>query len=88
VQNIDEGDMVTAVWWADPSMTAEQALERVIDRTLEIEIVSVATRYLRSEGASFRGWIVRSGSNHTDPIGAKRSAMVEMRRQVREYFSN
>lgn len=87
VQIVDDGGFVTALWVADPSMTAAEALDKILNRELEIEVVSEATRYTRRDGASFSGWIVRSGVDHTDPIPTKHAAMAAMRDQINAYFS-
>jgi hypothetical protein len=87
VQIVDSGDIVTAVWSADPAMTGTEALDKVLNRNLEIEIVAEATRYTRREGAMFSGWIVRSGLTHTDPIPTRRAAMAAMRDQINTYFT-
>mgnify|MGYP001606121523 CR=1 FL=1 len=90
VQIVDNGTCVTALWIADPELARDPraALDRICDRTLDIEVVATATRYFKYQGASVPGWIVKSGPfEYSDPIPTKREAMQCLRRAIHEYFN-
>lgn len=93
VQYVDEGNFVTAVWCSDPSIEPTVALENSLrsitgDVPYEVEVIAEGTRFRRTEGASFSGWIIRRGSDYsTEPIKRKPDAIKELRGWVEGYFT-
>ncbi|MEV5451530.1 hypothetical protein [Streptomyces sp. NPDC052535] len=93
VQYVDQGNIVTAVWCSDPTVSPETALENDLrsltgDVPYEVEVIAEATRYYRTEGANFSGWIISQGSNYsTEPIKRKPNALEELRGWVESYFT-
>lgn len=93
VQYVDEGNFVTAVWCSDPSIAPEVALENSLrsiagDVSYEVEVIAEATRFRRTEGASFSGWIISRGSDYsTEPIKRKPDAIKELHGWVEGYFT-
>lgn len=91
VQYVDEGLIVTAVWVSDPAIDPAEALENILHRDLsyEVEVVAEATRFHKSEGAGFSGWVVSShgGLSYGDSVPNKRQAMRELRWAVADRFS-
>lgn len=90
VQYVDQGTIVTALYIPDPQQAEDPAhvLENILDRSKyeSVEIVAEATRFYKSEGADFSGWVVRCNQNPSDPIPNKRDAMRELRWAVADYF--
>lgn len=93
VQYIDDGNIVTAVWCSDPTIDAATALENVLrsltgDVPYEVEVIAEATRFYRTEGASFSGWIISCGTNYsTEPIKRKPDAIEQLHFWVEGYFT-
>lgn len=94
VRYVDQGAIVTAVWCSDPTVDPETALENDLrsltgDVPYEVEVIAEATRYFRTEGAGFSGWIIRRGSDYsTEPIKRKLDAMKELRGWVDGHFTH
>jgi len=91
VAYVDQGTVITAVWVSDPAIDPAEALDKILHRDLpyEVEEIAEATRFYKSEGATFSGWIIRQASNgnhSTEPIANKRAAMKELRGWVEGYF--
>jgi hypothetical protein len=92
VQYIDQGNIVSAVWCSDPTVDPETALENDLrsftgDVPYEVEVIAEATRYFRTEGAGFSGWIIRRGNDYsTEPIKRKPDALKELRGWVAGHF--
>lgn len=93
VQYVDQGNIVTAVWCSDPTVDPETALDNDLlsfagKVPYEVETIAEATRFYRSEGASFSGWIVSCGTNYsTEPAKRKPDAVKELRYWVEGYFN-
>jgi hypothetical protein len=89
VQYVDEGNIVTAVWCSDPSIDPKTALDNLLRQDLpyEVDVVAEATRFYKSEGADFSGWVVSCGLNYGDSVPNKREAMKHLRWAVAERFS-
>lgn len=93
VQYVDEGNIVTAVWCSDPTISPEVALENVLlsiteQVPYEVETIADATRFRRTEGASFSRWIISRGNDYsTEPIKRKRDAVKELHGWVEGYFT-
>ncbi|QDN64374.1 hypothetical protein [Streptomyces sp. S1D4-14] len=91
VQYVDEGNFVTAVWCSDPTVDPAEALENILrtDLPYEVELIGEATRFYKSEGASFSGWVVSTGGglSYGDPIPNKRQALKELRWAVADRFT-
>lgn len=93
VQYVDQGNIVTAVWCSDPTVPPETALENDLrsltgDVPYEVEVIGEATRYYRTEGADFSGWIISRGSDYsTEPIKRKPNALEQLRHWVEGYFT-
>lgn len=79
---------ITAVWVSDPSIPAAEALDNLARRDLpyEVEVIAEATRFYKSEGAAFSGWVITSGRNYSDPIPTKTEAVEHIRDAVRHRF--
>lgn len=93
VQYVDEGNIVTAVWCSDPTIDPKVALENSLrsitgDLPYEVEVIAEATRFYRTEGASFSGWIISTNSNYsTEPAKRKPDALKELHGWVEGYFT-
>ncbi|MGY5634206.1 hypothetical protein ACW7N6_38340 [Streptomyces sp. UC1A3] len=90
VQYVDQGSIVTAVWVSDPAVDPAEALDKILHRDLPYEVVQIAeaTRFFRTEGAGFSGWIITRGSDYsTEPIKRKPDALEELRGWVEGYFT-
>jgi hypothetical protein len=91
VQYVDDGLIVTAVWVSDPAIDPAEALENILRQDLpyEVEVVAEATRFYKSEGAGFSGWVVSShgGLNYGDSVPNKREAMRHLRWTVADRFA-
>ena len=46
--------------------------------------VANCTRFSRTQGASFSGWVVRAGGNYTDPIDSKHDALRNLASMLEE----
>lgn len=90
VQIVDRGLTITALWIPDPEAARSPAyvLDHICDpQFASVEVVAQAIRCYKRDGASFSGWIVRSGLDHGDPIPNKREAMQSLRHSVAAYFT-
>lgn len=93
VQYVDEGNFVTAVWCSDPAVDPKVALENSLrsitgDVPYEVEVIAEATRFRRTEGASFSGWIISRGNDYsTEPIKRKPDAVKQLRGWVEGHFT-
>lgn len=92
VQYVDQGNIVTAVWCSDPTIAPEVALENDLcsiagDVPYEVVVIAEATRFYKSEGADFSGWVVSCGLNYGDSIPNKREAMRHLRWTVADRFA-
>lgn len=85
VRIVDQGNIVTAVWIADPELAKDPAaaLDGPAYWTDDVEVVAKATRFYKREGADFSGWVVGS----SDPIANKREALRELRRCITDRFT-
>lgn len=87
---VDNGSTITALYIPNPEDAKRPAyvLDHILDRSRfeYVEVVADATRFYKREGATFSGWIVRTGIYYSDPIANKRDAMKELRRTITEYF--
>lgn len=91
VQIVDQGLTVTALYIPDPEQAKdpEYVLANILDdRYTAVETVAEATRHFKNEGAAFSGWIVRNGPSYGEPISNKREAMVQLRREITDYFTH
>jgi hypothetical protein len=83
--------IVTALYIPDPAQAKKPAhvLDNILDRSKyeDVEIVAEATRFYRTEGAHFSGWVVRSGLNYTEVIPNKRLAMAALADLIADYFN-
>jgi hypothetical protein len=89
VQYVDLGTVVTALYIPDAQQAEDPAyvLENILRPEYEnVETVAEMTRHYKREGATFSGWIVRSGPEYGEPIPNKREALAQLRREVAEYF--
>ncbi|MFJ5951399.1 hypothetical protein [Streptomyces noursei] len=92
VQIIHEPGQVTALYIPDPEMardprTVLDAMASEWRKYEDVEVVAEATRFYQSQGASFSGWVIRSGPHHGDPIPNKREAMAQLRYVIDDYFT-
>ncbi|MEU0493526.1 hypothetical protein ABZ249_30230 [Nocardiopsis sp. NPDC006139] len=93
VHIIDDGNTLTAIWIADPEKAKNPRATYNAPLTYEsqddYETVAEATRYYKTRGATFSGWIVRdaTGNHSTVPIPTKAKAMQALKQVVAEYFN-
>lgn len=89
VQYVDHGFSVIAIWVSDPNVSASEAYDNLLRRDLpyEVEVIAEATRFCKSEGAAFSGWVIRTGLDYTDPIKRKREALKHLRDAVAARFT-
>lgn len=88
---VDMGHTVWALYIPDPDQarTPRHVADNICDRKFaDVEIVAVASRHYKSEGAAFSGWIVEAGHNFSEPIPNKREAMKALRHDIRAYFDH
>ncbi len=92
VHIVDDGSFLTAIWIADPEKAKNP--RAVLDAPLthesqdDYETVAEATRYYKTRGATFSGWIVTSRNNYgTVPIPTKKAAMKDLKAAIAEYFN-
>lgn len=89
VQIVDRGTVVTALWIPDSEQARdpEYVLKHLLDGKHDnVEVVAMAQRFYKSDGATFSGWIVSSGSDDSEPIPNKPEAMQSLRQMITDYF--
>lgn len=92
VHIIDEGSTVTAIWIADPEKAKNPRKTYDAPWTYETrddyETVAEATRFYKTRGATFSGWITTSRGNHgTVPLPSKKAAMQDLKFLIADYFT-
>ncbi|MEV8636828.1 hypothetical protein AB0395_34820 [Streptosporangium sp. NPDC051023] len=87
---VDFGTIVWAMWTPDPvKAAAPQSLADTIHHPAnsDAELIATMQRQTRAQGYSNSGWVMGSGSNPGDYVGAsKREAMATLRAIVAEHF--
>lgn len=91
VQIVDQGLVMTALYIPDPEQAKDPkyVLEHITDsRYAGVEVVAVATRHFKTEGASASGWFIRSGLDHgSEGYPNKRDMREALRLTIRDYFA-
>lgn len=92
VHIIDEGHTITAIWIADPAKAKNPRATYDAPLTYEnrddYETVAEATRFYKTHGATFSGWITSSGNEYgTVPLPNKKAAMADLKILIADYFN-
>lgn len=85
-----EAEHIAALWTSDPELAAQGGaalFERMLDRTVEIELLGEANRLYKNRGALYSGWMLNIHANHLDPIGRRADAIAALRELVAEHFA-